>query len=112
MSNSSALTGRRIADLTAEVTVNISSIVVRTLPENLAEVCRTLTGSGLCEIHFQDEQGRVVVTIEGGDVDEEMHILQQIQALPNVLSADLVYAYSEQGFTTRPDAVPPDLSED
>ena len=92
--------------------MNISSIVVRTLPENLAEVCRALTESGWCEIHFQDEQGRVVVTIEGSDVDEEMRILQQIQALPDVLSADLVYAYSEQGFTTRSDAVPPDLSED
>ena len=39
-------------------------------------------------------------------------ILQQIQTLPDVLSADLVYAYSEQGFTNRPDAVPPDLIED
>ncbi len=112
MSSRSALAERRLADLTAEVIVNISSIVVRTLPENLAETCRALTASGLCEIHFQDEQGRVVVTIEGGDVDEEMRILQQIQTLPDVLSADLVYAYSEQGFTNRPDAVPPDLIED
>ena len=45
--------------------MNISSIVVKTRPENLEAVKTSLTDSGLCEIHFADDKGRIVATVEG-----------------------------------------------
>lgn len=75
--------------------MNISSIVVKTAPEQVKPVMDNLRLSGLCEVHFHDEQGRIVATIEGRDVGEEMAKLKAIQGLPRVLSAELAYAYSE-----------------
>jgi nitrate reductase NapD len=76
--------------------MNVSSIVVKTLPDRAQEVVDCLGSSGVCEVHFHDAQGRIVVTIEGRDVNEEMQKLKRIQGLPHIISADLAYAYSEK----------------
>ena len=76
--------------------MNISSLVVKVLPVNMAPALEALKGSGLCDIHFHDQQkGTVVVTIEGRDTGEEMDKMRAIEKLPHVLGAALVYAYSE-----------------
>ena len=95
--------------------MNISSIVVRTHPERQAQVAADLVASGLCEIHFQDDQGRIIVTIEGADVQEEAGKLKAIQALPHVLTADLAYAFSDRDFADEsapsPNDPPPGASD-
>lgn len=78
--------------------MNVSSVVVRTRPEHHGEVMRFLEASELCSVHFDDGEGRIVVTIEGEDAGEEMGKVRQISAAPNVLSAELAYAYSEDDF--------------
>src|SRR5512145_412664 len=76
--------------------MNISSLVVKVLPERMDQVLAVLAGSGLCDVHFHDGQkGAVVVTIEGKDAGEEMDKMKRIEQLPHVLGAALVYAYSE-----------------
>jgi periplasmic nitrate reductase NapD len=76
--------------------VNISSLVVKVAPANMALALEALRGSGLCEVHFHDPQkGSIVVTIEGKDTGEEMDKMKAIEKLPHVLGAALVYAYSE-----------------
>ncbi len=75
--------------------MNISSIVVKAAPGKGNAVLEGLRASGLCEVHFHDDQGRIVVIIEGRSIDEEMEKLKAIQALPSVVAAHLVYAYSE-----------------
>jgi len=75
--------------------MNISSVVVKTAPEHFDRVMETLKASGLCEIHFMDETGKIVVTLEGRDTDEEIRKMRQIMDLPDVLCADLAYSYSE-----------------
>jgi nitrate reductase NapD len=78
------------------VIVNISSLVVKVLPMNMAPALEALKRSGLCDVHFHDHQkGTVVVTIEGKDTGEEMDKMRAIEKLPHVLGAALVYAYSE-----------------
>ncbi len=79
--------------------MNISSIVVKSAPGKADAVLEALRACGLCEVHFHDNQGRIVVTIEGQNIDEEMEKLKSIQALPFVASAHLVYAYSERELT-------------
>lgn len=75
--------------------MNISSIVVQTLPKFLDEVVQNLKECEACDYHFHDEKGRVIVTIEGEDVSEELGKLKIIEAIPHVISADMQMAYSE-----------------
>ena len=75
--------------------MNISSAVIKTRPENLEAVQAALAGSGLCDIHFADELGRIVVSIEGDDDADESAKLKQIASLPGVASADFAYTYRD-----------------
>ncbi len=76
--------------------MNISSIVVTTSPKNLQKVVKNLEESGLCEIHFIDEKGKIIITIEGENVTEEVSKVKEIENMPYVLTADLMYSYSEE----------------
>jgi nitrate reductase NapD len=75
--------------------MNISSIVVQTLPKYLDEVIENLKKSGVCDYHFHDEKGRIIITIEGEGVKEELEKLRVIEAIPHVITADMQMAYSE-----------------
>jgi len=75
--------------------MNISSIVVQTLPKYLDEVVENLKNCEACDYHLHDEKGRVIITIEGIDVSEELSKLKVIEAIPHVIAADMQMAYSE-----------------
>lgn len=75
--------------------MNISSIVVQTTPQYLEEVVESLKASEVCDYHFHDEMGRIIVTIEGDGVEEEIGKLTAIQEMPHVVAADMSFAYSE-----------------
>ncbi len=73
--------------------MNISSIVVKTLPENIEAVKTSLEESGLCEVHFNDEEGRIIAVVEGDDDADESDKLKLIAELPLVASADFSCTY-------------------
>ena len=75
--------------------MNISSIVVKTLPEHLEAVKSGLEKSGLCDLHFSDELGRIIITVEGDENADETAKLKEIQQLPHVASADFSYTYTD-----------------
>lgn len=75
--------------------MNVSSLVVKTVPERVDEVAASLKRSALCEVFFQDPGGTIIVTVEGNGGDEEIERMKAIQQLPYVLSVGLAYAYSE-----------------
>ena len=75
--------------------MNISSIVVQTLPKHINEVVNSLKNCDVCDYHMHDELGRVIITIEGDGVQEELKKLKVIEAIPYVMSADMQMAYSE-----------------
>ncbi len=75
--------------------MNISSIVVQTLPKFLDEVVKSLKSCEVCDYHLHDEKGRIIITIEGEDVSEELSKLKVIEAIPHVIAADMQMAYSE-----------------
>jgi len=75
--------------------MNISSIVVTARPENLSAVETSLTASGLCDIHFKDEKGRIVVTVEGDSDGDETKKLKAIAELPLVVSAAFAYTFTD-----------------
>jgi len=41
------------------------------------------------EVHYTDPDGRLVVVIEGRDVEQSMDRLKELQKLPRVLMAEL-----------------------
>jgi nitrate reductase NapD len=75
--------------------MNISSIVVQVNPKHTDEVIKKLQEADFCEYHQHDEKGRIIITIEGKGVEEEMLKLKQVQAIPKVVSAEMVYSYAE-----------------
>lgn len=75
--------------------MNISSIVVQTNPNYTEEVVEALKSSDYCDYHFHDDKGRIIVTIEGSGVEEEIAKLVKIQEMAHVIAADMSFAYSE-----------------
>lgn len=73
--------------------MNISSLVIKTLPENVEKLLAIIGESDLCELHLHDEKGRIIVTVEGEESEAEMDKFKQIQDLPYVVSVDMVYNY-------------------
>lgn len=98
--------------------MNISSIVVQTLPKYLNEVVQNLKDCEACDYHMHDEKGRIIVTIEGEGVAEELEKLRVIEAIPHVVAADMQMAYSEDELDAHMeiiengDAVPKMLNDD
>lgn len=98
--------------------MNISSIVVQTLPKYLDEVVEALKASDVCDYHMHDEKGRIIITIEGEGVTEELRKLSVIEAIPHVAAADMQMAYSEDELDAHmdvinnSDAVPKMLNDD
>jgi len=77
--------------------MNISSIVVQVLPKNYDTLKEELEASGICDYHFGDkEKGKMIVTIDGTGVEEEIKKLVQIQKTKNVLAADMMQTYQEE----------------
>jgi nitrate reductase NapD len=74
---------------------NISGVVVKTLPGDEEKVLDGLRSSGLCEVHFHDLSGRIIVTVEGDDVNEEVRKVKAIMDIPGVLCANLAYTCSD-----------------
>jgi len=98
--------------------MNISSIVIKTLPKYLEEVLKNVKACEACEYHLHDELGRIIVTIEGEGVKEELAKLRVIEAIPYVLSADMQMSYSEDELNehmevlNHADIVPKILADD
>jgi len=75
--------------------MNISSVVVQTVPKFLDEVVESLKNSDACDYHLHDEKGRIIITIEGADVSEELKKIKVVEMIPHVISAEMQMAYSE-----------------
>ncbi len=76
--------------------MNISSIVVQTLPENVEAVIQIIKDNPeTCEYHLHDPKGKIIVTVEGKDVEEDIHKLVDIQCFDYVIAADMMMTYQE-----------------
>lgn len=66
---------------------------------------------------MHDEKGRIIVTIEGENVEEELKKLKVIEAIPHISSADMQMSYSEEELSRHmqvlenSDAVPKILND-
>jgi len=76
--------------------MNLSSIVVQVKKVHLDEVIQAIIASEDFEYHLHDESGKIIVTIEGKNTEEEIGKLKKLNAIPNVISAEIAFAYSEE----------------
>ena len=83
--------------------MNVSSIVVQTTPKYLDEVVEALKNIDICDYHFHDELGRIIVTIDGAGVEEEIKKLTTIQEMAHVVAADMHFAYTEKELNAERD---------
>jgi len=77
--------------------VNISSVVVQAMPEHIEALVETFKNSNFCEYYLHDKnRGKIILVIEGKDVEEEIEKLIKIQQIPTVMSADMMMTYQEE----------------
>lgn len=79
-----------------EEAMTVAGVVVTCRPERLEAVRRALGTVAGVDVHHADDRGRLVVTIEARTTDENARRLREVQALPEVLCADLVQHYVEE----------------
>jgi len=75
---------------------SVSGLCVTARPDDLDEVEALLSASPDLEVHARDdESGRLVVVQERATVRDHRQGLEEIQALPGVLTAELVVHFAD-----------------
>jgi nitrate reductase NapD len=75
--------------------LHIASLVVRCRPARIAELERAIAALPGAEIAAADASGKLVVTLESESERAIARRLEEIAALPGVLSATLVFHHVE-----------------
>ena len=78
--------------------MNISGVLVRAYPENISSVGEILTQMEGVEVHGNNSDGRIVVTVEQEDANLMSDVLTGMQDIPGVLSASMIYHQFEDEF--------------
>ena len=77
--------------MTIEIAGSVSGLCLMIRPEHLDEVEASLRKLEWVEVHARDEAtGRLIVVQEHETVEEHQQGLRKLQAVPHVLTADLV----------------------
>ena len=99
--------------------MNVSSIVVQALPDKIDGLIEEFKKSEICEYHLHDkERGKIIITVEGKDVGEEIEKLVKIQEMSKVMAADMMMTYQEDSLDAEiknleaQDPVPAMLNDD
>ena len=81
---------------------SVSGLCITARPERLAAVEEMLNERPGLEVHARDpESGRLIAVQECTTVEEHQQRLRELQALPGVLTADLVLHYKDPGDATE-----------
>ena len=71
--------------------MNISGVLVKAYPQHLPSIEKVLTSMEGVEVHGNNEDGRMVVTVQQHSANNISDTLVQIQDVPGVLSAAMIY---------------------
>jgi len=74
----------------------ISGVLVVAKPEHQSQVRTALEVFPWAEVHHQDPDGRLVITIEAEDTDQAVARLMEVKELPRVLLAEMVEHHVEK----------------
>lgn len=88
--------------------LHISSLVVQVRPDSLLAVRDAITALPGTEIHAESELGKLVVVLDVESAAVLSERMDQIQKLPGVLSASLVFHHVEDASQAATDAPAPE----
>ncbi len=71
--------------------MNISGVLVHAYPQKTAIVARKLESMEGFEVHANTAEGKIVVTIENPDDNSISDAMLELQDMPGVLNASMVY---------------------
>ena len=71
--------------------MNISGVLVKAYPEHIMSIEKALITMAGVEVHGNNEDGRIVITVEDKSANNISDTLVQIQDVPGVLSAAMIY---------------------
>lgn len=77
--------------------MTLSAILVVARPATVERCIAALNDLPAVEVHHRDGYGRIIVVQEAASVEDEIEGLQAIEALPDVVSAELVHHYLGDG---------------
>jgi len=75
--------------------MNISGVVVATLPQNIEQLTSELVTIAGVEVHGANELGKLVVTVETEHEGQMADTVVAIQNISGVLSAAMIYNHNE-----------------
>jgi periplasmic nitrate reductase NapD len=81
-------------------TSEIASLIVAARPQHLDTIADAILALGNAEIHGRDPKGKLIVVLEEPDQEAIGAKMNAISALPNVLSAAMVFHASDNGSDT------------
>lgn len=79
--------------------MNISSIVVHTYSQERKEMQEKLADLPGVDVHATMDDGRIIITVEDTPESVPSDILMEVQNMKGVLSAAMVYNYSDELLT-------------
>lgn len=74
---------------------NVCAVIVRARADEAPAVSRRLSKLPGVDVHGQDGQGKLVVTIEDSDAGRASDMLIRLHSVEGVLAASLVYHHHE-----------------
>ena len=73
----------------------ISGVLVVANPQHQSQVRTALEVFPWAEVHHEDPDGRLVITIEADDTDQAVARLREVKELPRVVLAEMVEHHVE-----------------
>ena len=71
--------------------MNISGVLVHAYPQKAAALTRRLDAKEGFEVHASNDEGKIVVTIEKASDGALSDAMLELQNMPDVLNASMVY---------------------
>lgn len=84
--------------------MSISSLVIQTRPENVANLESILAAMAGVEVHTTTEEGNLVVTVDNPDNAQASETFSEFLKLDGVLNTSLIYNYFEQDIAEKEQA--------
>ena len=80
--------------------MNISSIVVHAYPHEINAIQGKLADMPGVDVHASTDDGKIIITVEDAPESVPADTLMNVQNIPGVLSAAMVYNYSDELITS------------
>ncbi|MDE5603772.1 MAG: chaperone NapD [Helicobacter sp.] len=97
---------------------NVSGIVVMCQPKDIVRLWGEMEKITNVQCHYKDESGKIVITIESENIENEIKTLKMVEGIKGVISAQMIYSYHSSELESmrddiqKADSIPQILKDD